>query len=424
MPVSRSRAVLGATLIASLLAAVLLAWRPPGLLTHSRSVQADFADASGLAPIGADVRVAGVPVGRVAGVRRVGDHARLTLTLDDGAPTVHRDARAALHPRLMFEGTAYVSLDPGSPSAPALAGAVIGLSHTSTPVSLQDVVGILGSRTRANIATISAGLAQSLSGSAPARISRLLGDAPDLLGAGGAVAEAARGPGGDELRHAVESLSAVTAALASQAPSLASSLGSTARTIAALRTRSDRPIAASLAALAPTVAGLALAAGDAQEVLGRLRPLLPGLSAAATQLAPALAALSPLLRRTPGVLAALSPALRSAGAVAAALPGAVPGASGAMHALAPTLRALSGSLLPALAARTDLGDPAYLAFLGLFAGGGGASSPFGVDGRGHFMRFGLRFLTGAGQPLPPCTLIDQAAPVLGAALAANGGCTP
>ena len=88
------------------------------------------------------------------------------------------------------------------------------------------------------------------------------------------------------------------------------------------------------------------------------------------------------------------------------------------------LRRLNGGLLDALERRTTLGTPAYLAFLGLFAGGGGASRPFGVQGEGHFMRFGLRFLTGAGQPLPPCTLLDRANPALGAAVARAGGCTP
>jgi hypothetical protein len=40
------------------------------------------------------------------------------------------------------------------------------------------------------------------------------------------------------------------------------------------------------------------------------------------------------------------------------------------------------------------------------------------------MRFGLRFLTGAGQPLPPCTLLAKVSPSVTAALEAAGGCTP
>jgi hypothetical protein len=40
------------------------------------------------------------------------------------------------------------------------------------------------------------------------------------------------------------------------------------------------------------------------------------------------------------------------------------------------------------------------------------------------MRFGLRFLTGAGQPLPPCSLLERASPALAAQLENAGGCTP
>jgi hypothetical protein len=120
----------------------------------------------------------------------------------------------------------------------------------------------------------------------------------------------------------------------------------------------------------------------------------------------------------------ISPELRSAlTAIRGAENGAGPALS-AIHALEPTLGIFHNTLIAALQKQTDLGDPAYLAFLGLFAGGGGASAPFGVDGQGHFMRFGLRFLTGAGLPLPPCTLLDKAAPTLATLLESFGGCTP
>jgi hypothetical protein len=94
-----------------------------------------------------------------------------------------------------------------------------------------------------------------------------------------------------------------------------------------------------------------------------------------------------------------------------------------VNALSPTLQTLQSTLLSALEAKTDLGTPAYLAFLGLFAGGGGASRPFGLDGQGHFMRFGLRFLTGLGLPLPPCSLLAAVSPAVATALEGVGGCT-
>jgi hypothetical protein len=132
----------------------------------------------------------------------------------------------------------------------------------------------------------------------------------------------------------------------------------------------------------------------------------------------------PLLRRAVPVMRSLAgPLAQVSTAIAGARAGAGPARS-AVGALAPTLAMFHDTLLPALAQPTDLGDPAYLAFLGLFAGGGGASRPFGVDGQGHFMRFGLRFLTGAGQPVPPCSLLDKVSPALGSLLSKAGGCTP
>jgi len=41
---------------------------------------------------------------------------------------------------------------------------------------------------------------------------------------------------------------------------------------------------------------------------------------------------------------------------------------------------------------------------------------------GHFMRFYFRFMSAAGWPLPPCTLLAAASPQLAAALAAEGIC--
>ncbi|MEA2125109.1 MAG: hypothetical protein QOI80_1891, partial [Solirubrobacteraceae bacterium] len=100
---------------------------------------------------------------------------------------------------------------------------------------------------------------------------------------------------------------------------------------------------------------------------------------------------------------------------------AAPGARRLVAAVDPTLRIFSGTLLDALERKTSLGTPAYLSFLGLFAGGGGASRPF-VRGEGHFMRFGFRFLTGAGRPAPPCALLAQVSPQLAQVFGQNGVC--
>src|SRR5207247_1140596 len=145
--------------------------------------------------------------------------------------------------------------------------------------------------------------------------------------------------------------------------------------------------------LAETAAALD---GSGRELAGAV----DGMSRAAHAIASRDDQLQPLLRNADATLAAIdSDGGRSLGATVAQ----------------PSLDLLNDSLLPALHKPTaELGIPSYLSFLNLFEGGGGASRPYQAQpsripgmrgGQGHFMRFGLRFLTGVGIPLPPCSLL-------------------
>src|SRR3954469_2700685 len=116
------RRALGALVLVAAVAGALLAWQRPDPFSGERTVRALFADAGGIAPVGAEVRMAGTPVGKVTDRERRGDLALVTMKIDGGAGPIHRDATAALRPRLMFEGTAYVDLTAGSPTAPELGG--------------------------------------------------------------------------------------------------------------------------------------------------------------------------------------------------------------------------------------------------------------------------------------------------------------
>jgi phospholipid/cholesterol/gamma-HCH transport system substrate-binding protein len=423
MSVRRRRALGLVVLLAATLTALAL-WQRPNPFSSPEIVRADVADAGGLAAIGADVRVAGVPVGKVTGVTRLGNVARLTLSIDPSVGAVHRDATVALRPRLLFEGTAYVALTPGSPRGPTLGGAVIPTSQTSTYVPLADALSILRPRTRTSVRRVAGATAGLLSASAPQQLNQTIAALPRLTADTALVAASARGPHASELRSAVGSLAHVAATVASQAPSLRSSLADATRTFAALGTGNGRPLDQSLAALPGSAADLDQGAGATSAVLAQLQVLVPRLEPGARQLTPTITAIEPLLRQAVPVLTALSPLLsRLRPAISDATPAAGPTLA-AMRALVPTVNLFQKTLLAALERRTDLGDPAYLAFLGLFAGGGGASRPFGVGGQGHFMRFGLRFLTGAGQPLPPCRLMAKVSPAVAHTLQKAGGCTP
>ena len=417
------RRLLGAAALATLAILVAVAAQRPDPFARVQTVRADLVDAGGLAPIGADVRVAGVPVGSVASVSRSGAVAQLRLAVDASVGEIHRDATVALAPRLMFEGTAYVELSPGSPGAPPLGDRVIPTAQTSTYVPLEDTFAVLSRSRQPDDRAIAAAGAQALAGPTPAALRSVLAGAPTLAADTAQVAAAARGPSGAELQRAVQSLSRAATTAAAQAPAIGSSLATARTTLAALDTDAGRPLAAAVGALPALTDQLTAGAGAASAMLDRAQRLVPRLIPDITSLRPTLAAVRPLLRGVAPVAVRLAPVL---GQAQTALDGGARGAApaqAAIHALEPALQILQRTLIGALAAPTDLGDPAYLAFLGLFEGGGGASGPFGVDGQGHFMRFGLRFLTGAGQPLPPCADIAKLSAGVGALLAAAGGCT-
>jgi hypothetical protein len=324
----------------------------------------------------------------------------------------------------MFEGTAYVQLTLGTPAAPALRSRPIPLSHSATYVPLDDALSVLNSSTSANERTVVRSVAGVLSAQAPVALRETIAAAPRLLGDAAVDARAAQGPTGGELRTAVSALGRDASAVAEQAPALSASLGHASAVAAALETGAGRPLDRSLALLPATAAQLRTGARAADSIVASLQRLIPRLQPAVGQLQPTLGAVRPLLRQ---VVPLMGPVTRAMGrlrtAIAGALRGAAP-ATAAVGALQPTLNIFQSTLLSSLEGKTDLGTPAYLAFLGLFAGGGGASRPFGVDGQGHFMRFGLRFLTGVGQPLPPCSLVDKLSSSLGGLLAKSGGCTP
>jgi ABC-type transporter Mla subunit MlaD len=322
----------------------------------------------------------------------------------------------------MFEGTAFVDLSPGSPGAPALGDRAIPLGQTSTYVSLADVMSVLRPRVQRNVRAGASGVARTLAAPTDVRLRGILRRAPGLTADVARVARAARGPHAAELRGAIAGLSRTARAVAVRSldlPALVSGTASTARAL-----DDAAPLDAALARLPATMARLRDGGAALDGTLRRLRPLAAELEPAVTRLKPAVDAVRPLLRSARGALARATPVVAN---LRTALDAARP-ATGSTRAVLASLReplaTLDGSLLGALEKKTSLGTPAYLSFLGLFAGGGGASAPFAAGGAGHFMRFGLRFLTGVGLPLPRCALLTQAAPQLGAALETSGGCTP
>jgi virulence factor Mce-like protein len=109
------------------------------------------------------VRIAGVNVGSVTGVKPEGNMAEATFTVSDDGLPIHQDATITIRPRLFLEGNFFLDLQPGSPSAPDLSsGSTIPITQTATAVQLDQILTSLQKNTRANLKRALAGYGQTL----------------------------------------------------------------------------------------------------------------------------------------------------------------------------------------------------------------------------------------------------------------------
>jgi virulence factor Mce-like protein len=94
--------------------------------------------------VGSDVKLRGLIVGEVRGVRARGDSAVLDLALDpDTVERVPANVSARLLPKTLF-GERYVALQvPPDPAGPIAADAVIGQDRSSTAIEIEQVLGNL-----------------------------------------------------------------------------------------------------------------------------------------------------------------------------------------------------------------------------------------------------------------------------------------
>ncbi len=432
LPSRRRLAVRGAVALLVLAAVVLIGWQRPNPFSRDLVVRAQVEDASGLRP-GSEVRVAGSAAGEVTDVRALGGAGRgrveLTLHVDRDAGPIRADATVAVWPRLAFEGTSYVELGPGS-SREGLGDRPIGVERTTVYVPMDRVLRLADGPTRAAIRADAAGLARASDATTSDAVRATVGRAPSLLARTARVAAAARGPkaGGRALRRAVAGLARTGDAVADRSADLVPLLRDATSTARAAR--GDGALRATLAALPASLRAVRQGSADADVTLARLDGLTGDLRAGLPDVGPTLERARPTTRRVARIARVANPWVRD-------LRGALrDGAASAGDAqrlaatLRPVARRLDGSLLPALERPTPtLKLPSYLAFLNMFAGGGGASRAFQRPGQsslgdGHFMRFGIRFLTGIGAPLPPCGDVRAANPQIAQLLSSLELCTP
>jgi phospholipid/cholesterol/gamma-HCH transport system substrate-binding protein len=128
-----TRVALAAVLVSTLAVGVFLIWPSRA----GTKLTAYFTSAVGLYP-GDEVRVVGVPVGRIDAIEPRAQDVKITMTLDNGIK-VPADAKALIiSPNLV--AARFIQLAPAYTGGPVLAdGAGIGLDRTAVPVEWDEV---------------------------------------------------------------------------------------------------------------------------------------------------------------------------------------------------------------------------------------------------------------------------------------------
>ena len=197
---------------------------------HGFRINAVFNSALSIKPK-SPVRVAGVDVGQVTGIRRQGSTGVVTMEISSGGLPIHKDATVKIRPRIFLEGNWFVEMQPGSPSAPAYSsGETIPVTRTSDPVQLDQVLNALNTDTRANLQNFLIGYGEGLTRhgtaaeeasqdpevralNAAQALNRSYQRGPSSLRGGAVLNQAITGTETHDLSQLVASIGRVTAAL-------------------------------------------------------------------------------------------------------------------------------------------------------------------------------------------------------------------
>ncbi|MEA2348885.1 MAG: phospholipid/cholesterol/gamma-HCH transport system substrate-binding protein [Thermoleophilaceae bacterium] len=268
-----------------------------------------FNTSQGLGSIDRDVRVAGLKVGTVGEVTRVGDDVRAELVLSHNF-AIHEDARADMRPHTLLEGSDFVDLSPGSPSAPLLKpGAEIPIQQTTNYVTLDEALRVLRPEIRNNLRQLAEVGARTLRGKAITGLQETLKRAPALTENLAVAARAAQGSHRNELAGAVSGLAKTTDAVAAKEDQLRPLAGRLNRTAAAVAVDGAAPLDAALRALPGALTEVRDGSPELTALIdrvddfsGELTPALPSLRVALRDATPVLKRATPVLRKATPLL--------------------------------------------------------------------------------------------------------------------------
>jgi phospholipid/cholesterol/gamma-HCH transport system substrate-binding protein len=391
------------------------------------------------------VRIAGVEVGTVTSVKRVGGSstaAVVTMAIQPSGLPIHADATADIRPRLFLEGNFYVDLHPGTPTAPSLSsGGTLPAANTTGPVQLDRVLSALNSDTRANLQTLVRGFGGALNGrpttaqdasqdptqrglTAGQSLNQSLTYAAGAFKASAIVNQALLGQRPHDLSGVVSGTQRLFGALASESGRLSDLVGTLDATMAVLSNRQGDlqttiallpgTLRATDAALGPLQASFAPTRQFARELTPSIRQLGPTIDAGLPWLSQSIALFSPAELR--GLVGSLTPAVQGTSATLSAT-------NSLLHGSSDLARCLVHDIIPT--GNQRISDPPVTTGMQVYqelfqSAVGLASSAQNFDGNGRY----LRASTGGGDQRVATSSLPVSGPLYGSAVLAPLGTRP
>ncbi len=310
----------GRTLAVALAVAALagLGASSPNAGDDTVRILARFADASPLL-VGNDVRIAGIKVGEIAGMRVVDGAAQLALDLDRSVLPLHTDSQLTIRPVSLL-GERFVDLERGTAGAPLLAeGAEIPLEQTGKATDLDEVLDVVDDPTGEALGALLGVLGNGLDGNGR-NVDEAIRALEPAMTRTGELAEVLAEQN-HTLNSLVDSLEPVASSLGADEGKALDRLVGSAQALLSTAAGKEQGLRATVQELPGTLgsarATLAELAGTAREAgptLDALRPTTANLREVSSELIafaesadPALASLDPVLEHGRDLLAAARP---------------------------------------------------------------------------------------------------------------------
>lgn len=416
---------------------VVLGVAQPNPFEDSTSYWVEFDSAQGLGAIGRDVRVAGVNVGTIGDVEREGDNAVVEIELTEDIP-LHVDARADMRPHTLFEGSSFIDLSPGSPSAPPLEpGERIPIEQTSNYVTLDEALRVLRPEIRDSLRDLAEVGANTLRGKAITGIQKSLGNAPELMRDLRGPVRALQGKDREELAGAIAGMSRTVDAVAEREDDLIPLAQRVNHTATALTVDGGAPLDATIAALPATLRELRDGAPELTGLVDRLDRFSVPVGAALPDFTEAVHEATPLLEKSIPVLEDVTPVIADLRKISDRLGESSPTLAELMKVLDPVTQTFGDSVLPVLLQDSRRGPPTYEQLLATFSAADAVFRPYQTAaqnplGAGHVWNIGTyidftgpfagAFGGGTTMDASACETLGGINPSYASALREQGGC--